>query len=186
MPSFKFTVLALIAALGSVAGSLYLSLGLGLLACPLCFYQRTFAFAVLGILIVGAFTKARESGFVNLFAFLPTVAGGLIAAWHTYLDMSGRLICPNGLFGIGTTAQQSLASYILILLALLPGLAFDVRDRKPSAGAVAWSVLLGGAFAYGCIVSSPPPTMPKPEIRDRICHPPVTIEVLPAPEPLKG
>ena len=37
----------------SVAGSLYLSLGLGLIACPLCFYQRTFAFAVLGVLILG-------------------------------------------------------------------------------------------------------------------------------------
>ena len=39
------TVAALIAAAISVAGSLYLSLGMGLIACPLCFYQRTFAFA---------------------------------------------------------------------------------------------------------------------------------------------
>ena len=44
-----------------------------------------------------------------------------------------------------------------------------------SIAAVAWSVILGGAFAYGCIVSSPAPSMPPPEKRPFICHPPVLV-----------
>jgi Disulfide bond formation protein DsbB len=168
------TLAALIAAAISVAGSLYLSLGMGLIACPLCFYQRTFAFAVLGVLLVGVFTRAWQSGFVNLMAFLPAVAGGVIAAFHTYLDGTGRLICPKGILNFGTTAQQSLASFVLVLACLVPGLAQDLRRKAFSAVAVAWGVLLGGAFAYGCIVSSPAPSMPPPEKRPFICHPPST------------
>ena len=166
------TVAALIAAAVSVAGSLYLSLGMKLIACPLCFYQRTFAFAALGILMLGVFTRARDTAYVNLMAFLPTVAGGLIAAFHTYLDGTGRLICPKGISGFASTAQESLASFALILVCLIPGLAQDVRRKGLSIAAVAWSVILGGAFAYGCIVSSPAPSMPPPEKRPFICHPP--------------
>jgi disulfide bond formation protein DsbB len=166
------TLAALIAAVVSVAGSLYLSLGMGLIACPLCFYQRTFAFAVLGVLCVGVFTRAWQSGFVNLMAFLPAVAGGVVAAFHTYLDGTGRLICPKGILGIGTTAQQSLASFVLIMACLVPGLAQDLRRKVFSAAAVGWSAILGGLFAYGCIVSSPAPSMPPPEKQPLICHPP--------------
>jgi disulfide bond formation protein DsbB len=166
------TLAALVAALVSVAGSLYLSLGMRLIACPLCFYQRTFAFAVLGILVLGVFTRARETAYVNLMALLPTVAGGLIAAFHTYLEAAGRLICPKGIAELGSTAQQSLASFILILTCLLPGLAIDIRRKGLSAAPVGWSLLLGGVFAYGCIVSSPAPTMPPPDKRPLMCHPP--------------
>jgi disulfide bond formation protein DsbB len=168
------TVAALIAAAASVAGSLYLSLGMGLIACPLCFYQRTFAFAILGILILGVCTGARQTGYVNLFAFLPTIAGGLIAAFHTYLEVSGKLVCPKGIAGIGSTAQQSLASFILILACLLPGLGLDVRRKGLSVASVGWSMLLAGAFAYGCIVSAPASRMPPADMRPFICHPPVT------------
>lgn len=166
------TVAALVAAAASVAGSLYLSLGLKLIACPLCFYQRTFAFAVLGVLILGVFTRARETAYVNLMAFLPAVAGGLVAAFHTYLEASGALVCPKGIAGIGSTAQQSLASFILILACLLPGLMIDIRRKGLSIAPVGWSLLLGGVFAGGCIVSAPAPSMPPPDKRPLMCHPP--------------
>src|SRR5947207_10972734 len=164
------TIAALVAAAVSVAGSLYLSLGMGLIACPLCFYQRAFAFAVLGVLILGVCTRAWRRGYVNLMAFLPAIAGGVIAAFHTYLDVTGRLICPKGILEIGTTAQQSLASFVLIVACLAPGLAHDVRQKAISSAAVAGAIMLGGAFAYGCIVSSPPPRIPPAEIRHLICH----------------
>jgi Disulfide bond formation protein DsbB len=166
------TLAALVAAAVSVAGSLYLSLGMGLIACPLCFYQRAFAFAVFGVLILGVLTRAWQTGYVNLMAFLPAIAGGVVAAFHTYLDGTGRLICPKGILEIGTTAQQSLASYLLIVACLLPGLAADLRRKAITAAGVGVSILLGGAFAYGCIVSSPPPRTPPPEIRHLICYPP--------------
>jgi disulfide bond formation protein DsbB len=172
-PPFS-TIAALIAAAVSVAGSLYLTLGLGLIACPLCFYQRTFAFAVLGVLVLGVFTRARETPYVNLMALVPTVAGGIVAAFHTYLDMSGKLVCPKGILDIGSTAQQSLASFLLILACLIPGLVFDVRKRGVSVAAVILGVALGAGSAYGCIVSSPAPSMPPPEKRPLMCHPPVS------------
>jgi len=170
------TLAALVAAFASVIGSLYLSLGLGLIACPLCFYQRSFAFAVLGVLILGVCTKARETPYVNLMALLPTLVGGFVAAFHTYLELSGQLVCPKGLFGIGSTAQQSLASFAIILVCLLPALGMDVARRGISMASISWSVLLAGLFAYGCIVSSPAPSMPPVEKRPLMCHPPVSIE----------
>jgi len=166
------TMAGLVAALVSVAGSLYLTLGLHLIACPLCFYQRTFAFAVLGVLILGVFTRARETAYVNLMAFLPAVSGGLVAAFHTYIEATGGLVCPKGVAGIGSTAQQSLASFVLILACLLPGLVIDIRRKGLSVAPVGWSLLLGGAFAYGCMMSSPAPTMPPPDKRPLMCHPP--------------
>src|SRR5262245_50022450 len=123
--SLKFTIAALIAALASVGGSFSLTVRLGLIACPLCLLQRAFAVAVLCILFLGIVTRARDTGLVNLLAFLPALIGGLIAGWHTVLDVTGRQVCPNGVFGLGTTAQQSLASYVLILAALLPSLIMD-------------------------------------------------------------
>lgn len=171
-----FTLAALVAALGSAIGSLYLSLGLKLIACPLCFYQRTFAFSILGILLVSYATRVRTMGVSNVLAYVPTVAGGIVAAWHTYLDMSGKLICPKGLFDLGSTAQQSLASYVLIFVCLVPGLILDVRRGQLAIPAVGWTTLLGAIFAYFCIVASPPPSQPKPELRSRICYPPILIE----------
>ncbi|HVK10323.1 MAG TPA: disulfide bond formation protein B [Gemmataceae bacterium] len=171
--SLKLTTLALVAALASAGGSVSLTIWLGLIACPLCLLQRAFAVAVLGTLILGLATKARDTGLVNLLAFLPAVVGGLIAGWHTVLDVSGVQICPNGVFGLGTTAQQSLASFVLILAALFPGVVIDVRNRSVSVAAVGWTLLLGAALAYTCIATTPPPEMPAPEMRPGVCHPPV-------------
>ncbi|QDV35571.1 disulfide bond formation protein B [Tautonia plasticadhaerens] len=41
--------LALAIAASMLVGSLYLSVGLGLKACPLCLYERTFVMGVLGV-----------------------------------------------------------------------------------------------------------------------------------------
>jgi disulfide bond formation protein DsbB len=171
--SQPFTATALAAAIASVGGSFSLTLGLGLIACPLCLLQRAFAVAVLGILFLGLVTKIRDTGLVNLLAFLPTMIGTLIAAWHTVLDVTGQQICPSGVLGLGTTAQQSLASYVLILAALVPGLWMDLRAGKVSISTVIWTMLLGGALAFACIVTTPPPEMPVTELRSRVCHPPV-------------
>ena len=142
------TIAATIAAFAAVAGSVYLSMGLGLIACPICLYQRGFAMATFGILVVGLATKARESGYVNLFAFLPTVIGGLVAAVHSFLHLGGAQVCPKGLFGIGHTPEQSVVSYLLIVCCLLPGLAHDVVHQRIKIAHVSWTFLLGAGMAY--------------------------------------
>src|SRR5262249_42769858 len=52
--AFGVAVLALV-------GSLALSLGLGLRACPLCFYQRTFVMGVMAVLGMGLLMGAESS-----------------------------------------------------------------------------------------------------------------------------
>jgi hypothetical protein len=43
-----------------------------------------------------------------------------------------------------------------------------------SVATVGWAVVLGGVFAYGCVVSSPAPSVPPVDKRPLICHPPVS------------
>src|SRR5262249_25369572 len=90
--TIAWTVLALIAALVVSLGSLALSLNLpvtisdqqinlgrNLKACPLCFYQRTFAFGAFGVLLIGLMTRARRTGAVGVMA-LPLAVGGVAVA----------------------------------------------------------------------------------------------------------
>src|SRR5262245_53826111 len=89
------TVAACVAAVATALGSLYLSgiggVGLGLHACPLCFYQRTFALAVVGVLVMGLLLGAGRAA--NLAALsLPLAVGGLaVAAWHVSLELRGKM-----------------------------------------------------------------------------------------------
>src|SRR5260370_15125385 len=111
--SGALTWLACLVALATAAGSVYLSMGMGLKACPLCFYQRTFAFAAFGVLLVGLLTGTRRSG-LSVLA-LPLAIGGLgVAAFHVHLELNGTLMSPLGLFGLGTPPQQSLAAFTLL------------------------------------------------------------------------
>ena len=48
-----FALIALLLSAGAAAGSLYLSLDMQLKACTLCFYQRAFAFGLVGVLASG-------------------------------------------------------------------------------------------------------------------------------------
>src|SRR5713226_276723 len=92
----------------ALAGSLWLSVGMGLKACPLCFYQRTFVMGVVAVLGTGLLTGQRHWGVLNLLA-LPLVVGGLgVAVFHEYLELTGKLECPAGVMGVGTSPQQSL------------------------------------------------------------------------------
>ena len=96
-----WTWLALLASAAAVAGTLWLSVGMGLVACPLCFYQRTFAMAALGVLVMGLLVGGRR-GPLSLLA-LPTAVGGLaVAGFHVALEARGTLECPRGVLGLGS------------------------------------------------------------------------------------
>src|SRR5689334_2005602 len=78
------TWLACLVALAASAGSVYLSVGMRLRACPLCFYQRTYAFAAFGVLLVGLLSGTRHSALLAL----PLAVGGLgVAGYHVYREM---------------------------------------------------------------------------------------------------
>lgn len=159
---------ALALAVVGTLGSLSLSIGLGLKACPLCFYQRTFVMAVLAVLIVGLLVDRSQSDFLCLLC-LPLAVGGLgVAAFHEYLVIAGKLECPNGLFGIGTAPLQSLI--LLVALAVCVGLGTERRIAAAAGGSA-----LGLALAWACLASSPPmppaPTKPYDQPPD-VCRPP--------------
>lgn len=152
-----WTVAAFLAAAAGLAGSLYLSLGMNLIACPLCFYQRTFIMGVVGVMTLGLLIGAK---YLSLLA-LPSAVGGLgVAAFHVYLEMNGTLECPAGLFGPGTAPQQSLAIHLLLVGLLLADPA-AAGARRLLGGLAA--VVAGVLFTYGAIASAP--KLPDPPLK---------------------
>jgi hypothetical protein len=138
-------------------GSLYLSLGLGLKACPLCFYQRSFALGavlVLAMLFVRDGVRSSSFGLVTL----PLALGGLgIAGFHVYLVQTGVLECPPALFGLGDGPMQSLAIFGLLTIGSLGGTLSALRaEHRNAIPAVAAAILLGAGAAWASIASSPP------------------------------
>lgn len=74
---------AFVVATIALAGSLLLSLVLGLKACPLCFYQRTFIMSLVGVLGIGLLTGA---GRVHAWGCWP--CRSLLLAWASPPFMS--------------------------------------------------------------------------------------------------
>lgn len=152
-PSSLWLLVPLLLALAGTWGSLYLSIGMGLKACPLCFYQRTFVMAVLAVLVMGWLADRTQGGLFCLLC-VPLAVGGLgVAAFHEYLVLTGKLECPRALLGLGTAPAQSLALFAALTVAV----AWSARTK------LAWmpgGVLLGLVLAWGCVASAPP--MPRP------------------------
>jgi disulfide bond formation protein DsbB len=146
----------LLVALVALAGSLWLSIGMKLKACPFCFYQRTFVMGVVAVLGVGLLTGQRHRAVLNLLA-LPLVVGALgVAAFHVYLELTGKLECPAGVLGISTAPQQSLAVLIVLLLLVAVGVVRSGKVGEPHPAAAGAAVVLGLLLAWGAVASSPP------------------------------
>jgi hypothetical protein len=165
----------LLAALVALAGSLWLSVGMRLKACPLCFYQRTFVMGVVAILGIGLLTGARHRGVLNLLALPLAVAGLTVAVFHVYLEITGKLECPDGILGLGTAPKQSLAALTVLLILIVVGVARSGSTGEPQGGASVAAVVVGMLLAGGAVVSAPPmPPSPTKayEIPLDICRPP--------------
>jgi disulfide bond formation protein DsbB len=163
-------------ALLATAGSLYLSMGMGLKACPLCFYQRTFVMGVVGVLVLGLVTGSERAAPLSLLA-LPLAVGGLgVAGFHVYLEEAGKLECPRGVFGLATAPKQSLAALALLTAVLL----VDALSGWRAWGGIVPLGLAAGAvlslgFAFLCVRSAPPPQLPTKEYDSKeidTCRPP--------------
>lgn len=165
---FLFSLVALF-------GSLWLSVGMSLKACPLCLYQRTFVMGVVGVLGVGTLVGGRYRGVVPLLA-LPSAVGGLgVAVFQEYLELTGKLECPGGVMGFGTSPQQSLAVQFVVLLLVIGGTIHSLRIDEIHWSSVVGAMVLGVLLAVGAVVSAPP--MPAPPTKAyetplEICRPP--------------
>jgi disulfide bond formation protein DsbB len=165
----------LLVALIALAGSLWLSIGMGLKACPLCFYQRTFVMGVVAVLGVGVLTGRRHRGVLDLLALPLTAAGFGVAAFHASLERTGKLECPAGVMGVGTSPQQSLAALAVLLALVVAGVVRSGKagDFRPSAAPAA--VVVGVLLAWGAVASAPPmPPAPTKAYQTPldVCRPP--------------
>ena len=173
---------ALLVALGGTAGSLYLSLRMGLEPCPLCYYQRAFIMGVAAVLLMGLLTGASRVAPLSLLALPLGAAGAGIAGFHVYLEKIGALECPAGIYGLGSAPQQSLGAYVVLAFLL-------VADALRRGGgpvvrfiAMLLALIVGGGIAYGCIISvesRPKPDRPYP-LPPKVCRQPYH-EPQPAP-----
>lgn len=170
------TWLALAVALCAVAGSLYFSAGLGLKACPLCIYQRSFVLGVFGLMLVGLGCDARP-GLLSLLALPMASAALTVAVFHVSLELRGILECPAGILRIGSVPQQACAILAVLFLVLVldaSGVGAGKRLRLPLPGG---ALLLGLLLGVASIASAPPlPKVPSggwelPVDRDG-CRPP--------------
>lgn len=163
-----WNVAALATAVIAIAGSLWLSLGMDLKACPLCYYQRSFVMGAGAVLLMALLTEARQSAAVSLMA-LPLAASGLsVVIFHVFLESTGKLECPAGLLGLGTAPQQSLAIQIVLFALLLVACV-----RRPAA---VLAVVLGALLAFACIKSVAPLPRPAAEEYQKppvMCRPPL-------------
>jgi len=154
-----WTRCALFIAVVGVLGSLHLSLGMELKACPLCYYQRAFIMSVAAILTFGMFLPGVPTAAQTVFALAPAFAGGAVAALHTYLAVSGDLECPIGITGSLVAPAESLIVYGLLMLCLLGDLFHQRKYVLQGLGAM----LLGFVFYTTCTRAVPkmePPTVP--------------------------
>jgi hypothetical protein len=158
------TAVALVVAVLTVAGSLSLSLAENKVACPLCFYQRSFALGIVGLLGVGLLGRAAAAGRLAALALPLAVAGLGVAAFHVSLEERGILECPSGLLGLLTAPKQSAAAFAVLALLLLAEALGGLRRQTVGGLAVVLAVLLGAGMAWASTVANPkppdPPTKP--------------------------
>jgi disulfide bond formation protein DsbB len=169
---------ALVVAMAGLGGSLYLSLGMELKACPLCFYQRTFMMSLVAVLVTGQVTGVARGGRLCLLA-LPLAVGGLgVAMFHVWLEIEGKLECPEGIAQQGTAPQQSLAAFGVLFVLLVLGVS------KVAEGPTLWVslggvIVLGGLLAVASCTSNPPPPSPPQQPYEKppeVCRPPFAHE----------
>lgn len=174
-----WNLIALVVALAGAGGSVYLSLGLGLKACPLCFYQRSFVIAVVLVVAMLLWLDGLRSAHAGLAA-LPLATSGLgVAAFHFFLVQTGKLECPPALFGWGDGPLQSLAIFAGLTIVCLAG-AWPSRRSLPRGGlpAIVAALLVGAASAWACVASAPPlppaPAQPYDPVKQPfdMCRPP--------------
>jgi disulfide bond formation protein DsbB len=171
--------LPLLVALAALSGSLWLSVGMGLKACPLCFYQRTFVMGIVAVLGVGVLAGDRHRAVLNLLALPMAVAGFGVAAFHVFLERIAALECPSGVAGVGTAPQQSLAVLTVLLALVVVGVVWSREAVEPFWTPTTGAVMAGVLLAWGAVVSAPP--MPPPPTKAYetpldMCRPPLRSE----------
>jgi len=116
---------ATLVAIVSTAGSLWFSLGLGLVPCELCWYQRILMYP---LVVVTGIAALEDRPAVWKTALPLAVLGGAIAAYHSYLQATVDSCTLTGpcasvqwqapVLGL-TIPNLALAGFVLVTLAVV-------------------------------------------------------------------
>jgi hypothetical protein len=170
-----YTWAALVIAGLTALGGLFLSFAEGKYPCPLCFYQRSFALATVGLLLIGLLSGINSRIALATLA-LPLASAGLgVALWHVNLERTGKLECPAGVFGISSAPAQSMAAFGLLCAVLLLD-AYQAGRQGNDFAHVAGAVVIGLVLAGASIFFNPQPSRPTPDEEykepPKVCRPP--------------
>lgn len=122
-------VLAALVAATATAGSLYLSFGLGLVPCELCWYQRILMYPLVVVLGVAAVERRAE---VWRTVLPLSVLGTGLAAYHSYLQ--------------ATTVSCGFAGDCAAILWRAPVVGLTVPNLSFAAFALVSGLLVGMAL----------------------------------------
>jgi len=135
-PSASRTILAACTAVATVAtaGSLYFSEVLGLYPCELCWVQRIGMYPL--VVVLGVATYEDRVG-VRRTALPLAAGGGVVAAYHSYLQTRPAATCSTGgcgsvqfeLLGLLSIPNLSLVAFSLIAVGLALA-SVPVRTRR--------------------------------------------------------
>ena len=135
-PSASRTILAACTAVATVAtaGSLYFSEVLGLYPCELCWVQRIGMYPL--VVVLGVATYEDRVG-VRRTALPLAAGGGVVAAYHSYLQTRPAATCSTGgcgsvqfeLLGLLSIPNLSLVAFSLIAAGLALA-SVPVRTRR--------------------------------------------------------
>jgi disulfide bond formation protein DsbB len=155
---------ALVLATIALLGSLWLSVGLGLKAGPLCVYQRTFLMGTVAILGFGVYMNIVPTRLLSLLALPLPLAGFLVAGYHVILEATGFLECPPGLLNLGTAPQQSATAFTLLLLLVATAAGVAEPSQTTRQGMPVLMAFIGLFFGVMSIFSAPafPPAPGEP------------------------
>lgn len=116
----------------ATAGSLYLSLGLGLVPCELCWYQRILMYPLVVILGMATYEN-RSRG--SLTALPLAALGVVVATYHSWLQLSASGgVCTTGgctavllrVFGL-SIPNLSLIAFVLVVASLSAVVSIEGR-----------------------------------------------------------
>jgi hypothetical protein len=155
-PSPIYSWVAVGLAAVAAAGGLYLNLVEEKMPCPLCFYQRGFAYATLGIMVVGLLTKLNERVSVATLALPVAFAGLGVALWHVQLIRNETLICPLGITRYFNAPQESAIIFGLLCSVLMVD-AYQLGRPGCEFQFVVGGVAAGLALAGLSLLGNPPP-----------------------------
>jgi disulfide bond formation protein DsbB len=114
----------------ATAGSLYLSLGLGLVPCELCWYQRILMYPLVVVFAVGVYEQRPT---VYRMSLPLSVLGSVVALYHSWLQMTAS--------SVGQCSTGGCSAVLLRVFGLsIPNLSFVAFALLTVAGITLWSV----------------------------------------------